>query len=157
MRISDWSSDVCSSDLESGCGKSTTGRAIMQLPKPTSGEVLFDGTDLTKLRGEELRKTRTRLQMIFQDPISSLNPRRRVRDIIAEPLKIWGVGSESARKAQVDEVLEAVGIDPSFAGAKRPHAFSGGQGQRISIARALVPDPQLVSSDETGYDRKTAG
>src|SRR3546814_16009187 len=95
---------------ESGCGKTTTGRAIMQLPKPTSCEVLFDGTDLTKLRGEELRKTRTRLQMIFQDPISSLNPRRRVRDIIAEPLKIWGVGSESERKAQVDEVLEAVEI-----------------------------------------------
>ncbi|HEY9555098.1 MAG TPA: oligopeptide/dipeptide ABC transporter ATP-binding protein [Acidimicrobiales bacterium] len=133
---------------ESGCGKSTTGRAIMQLPKPTSGEVLFDGTDLTKLRGEELRKTRTRLQMIFQDPISSLNPRRRVRDIIAEPLKIWGVGSESERKAQVDEVLEAVGIDPSVAGDKRPHEFSGGQCQRISIARALVLDPKLVICDE---------
>src|SRR3546814_5963233 len=97
MRISDWSSDVCSSDLESGCGKSTTGRAIMQLPNPTSGKVLFDGTDLTKLRGEELRKTRTRLQMIFQDPISPLNPRRRVRDIIAEPLKTRGVGSEAER------------------------------------------------------------
>src|SRR3546814_2480498 len=119
----------------------------MQRPKPTSGEVLFGGTDLTKLRGEELRKTRTRLQMIFQDPISSLNPRRRVRDIIAEPLKIWGVGSESDRKAQVDEVLEAVGIDPSVTGDKRPHEFSGGQSQRISLARALVLDRKLVSCD----------
>src|SRR3546814_7821026 len=123
MRISDWSSDVCSSDLESGCGKSTTGRAIMQLPKPTSGAVLFDGTDLTKLRGEELRKTRTRLQMIFQDPISSLNPRRRVRDIIAEPLRNWDVGSETERKATVDEVLKAVGIDTRAAADKRHHEY----------------------------------
>src|SRR3546814_7942368 len=107
MRISDWSSDVCSSDLESGCGKSTTGRAIMQLPKPTSGEVLFDGTDLTKLRGEELRKTRTRPQMIFQDPISSSNQRRRVRDIIPEPPKTRGAASESEGKPQADEASEA--------------------------------------------------
>src|SRR3546814_20067331 len=119
----------------------------MQLPKPTSGEVLFDGTDLTKLRGEELRKTRTRLQMIFQDPISSLNPRRRVRDIIAEHLKIWGVGSESERTAQVDEVLKTVGIDPSVDGAKRPHEFSGGPRQGKRNAPAPLPEPQRGIED----------
>jgi peptide/nickel transport system ATP-binding protein len=133
---------------ESGCGKSTTGRAIMQLPRPTGGHVRFEGTDLTSLKGEQLRKTRTRLQMIFQDPISSLNPRRRVRDIIAEPLKIWGVDDEGERRKRVTEVLEAVGIDPDVAGEKRPHQFSGGQCQRISIARALVLDPKLVICDE---------
>jgi peptide/nickel transport system ATP-binding protein len=133
---------------ESGCGKSTTGRAIMQLPQPTGGSVRFEGVDLTTLRGEELRRTRTKLQMIFQDPISSLNPRRRVKDIIAEPLRVWGVGNEAERRARVEEVLEAVGLDPSIAGDKRPHQFSGGQCQRISIARSLVLDPKLVICDE---------
>jgi peptide/nickel transport system ATP-binding protein len=133
---------------ESGCGKSTTGRAIMQLPRPTGGKVLFDGTDLTGLKGEQLRRTRTQLQMIFQDPISSLNPRRRVRDIIAEPLKIWGRTDEAERARRVTEVLEAVGIDPDVSGDKRPHQFSGGQCQRISIARSLVLDPKLIICDE---------
>jgi peptide/nickel transport system ATP-binding protein len=133
---------------ESGCGKSTTGRAVMQLPKPTSGVVEFKGTDLTGLRGEKLRRIRTELQMIFQDPISSLNPRRRVRDIVGEPLKIWGRGDETERAAQVHEVLEAVGLDPDVAGEKRPHQFSGGQCQRISIARSLVLDPELIICDE---------
>src|SRR5687768_10557128 len=113
---------------ESGCGKSTTGRAIMQLPHPTSGSVSFNGKDLTKLDREELRRTRTQLQMIFQDPISSLNPRRKIKDIIGEPLAIWG-GDES----KVSEVLEAVGLDPETVGDRRPHQFSRGQCQRISI------------------------
>jgi peptide/nickel transport system ATP-binding protein len=133
---------------ESGCGKSTTGRAIMQLPRPTGGKIVFDGTDLTGLKGEQLRRTRTQLQMIFQDPISSLNPRRRVRDIIAEPLKIWGTKDDAERTRRVTEVLEAVGIDPDVSGDKRPHQFSGGQCQRISIARSLVLDPKLIICDE---------
>jgi peptide/nickel transport system ATP-binding protein len=133
---------------ESGCGKSTTGRAIMQLPRPTGGVVEFQGEDLTQLKGEKLRSVRTKLQFIFQDPISSLNPRRRVRDIVGEPLKIWGRGSEGEREAQVTEVLEAVGLDPGVAGDKRPHQFSGGQCQRISIARSLVLDPDLIICDE---------
>ena len=133
---------------ESGCGKSTTGRAIMQLPPPTSGRVLFEGVDLAGLSGQQLREVRTRLQFIFQDPISSLNPRRRVKDIIAEPLRIWKRGTAEEQRARVDEVLEAVGLDPAVAADRRPHQFSGGQCQRISIARSLVLDPKLVICDE---------
>ncbi|MGH9246287.1 MAG: ABC transporter ATP-binding protein [Acidimicrobiales bacterium] len=133
---------------ESGCGKSTTGRAIMQLPRPTSGRVVFDGRELTRLAGTALRKVRPLIQLIFQDPISSLNPRRKVGDIVAEPLRIWGRGSEAERRRVVDETLDAVGLDPDLARAKRPHQFSGGQCQRISIARALVLEPQLVICDE---------
>jgi peptide/nickel transport system ATP-binding protein len=133
---------------ESGCGKSTTGRAIMQLPPPTSGKVLFEGVDLASLSGQELREVRTRLQFIFQDPISSLNPRRKVKDIIAEPLRIWKRGTDAEQKARVDEVLEAVGLDPKVSAEKRPHQFSGGQCQRISIARALVLEPKVIICDE---------
>ena len=133
---------------ESGCGKSTTGRAVMQLPRPTSGSVVFDGTDLTTLSGEQLRQTRPELQMIFQDPISSLNPRRKVGEIVSEPLAIWGRGSASERKELVASTLDAVGLDPDVAVGKRPHEFSGGQCQRISIARALVLDPKLIICDE---------
>jgi peptide/nickel transport system ATP-binding protein len=133
---------------ESGCGKSTTGRAVMQLPPPTSGRVLFEGNDLAAMSGQQLRETRTRLQFIFQDPISSLNPRRKVKDIVAEPLRIWKRGTDDERKARVIEVLDAVGLDPSVAADKRPHQFSGGQCQRISIARSLVLDPSLVICDE---------
>ena len=133
---------------ESGCGKSTTGRAILQLPPPTAGRVLFEGEDLTTKSSREVRAARRRMQLVFQDPISSLNPRRRVTDIVAEPLRIWGIGSEAERKAKVDEVLEVVGLDPAVAGPKRPHQFSGGQCQRISIARSLVLDPTLVICDE---------
>ena len=97
---------------ESGCGKSTTGKAIMQLPRPKSGQVLFDGTDMTKLDGDELRETRTRMKMIFQDPISSLNPRRKVEDIIAEGLRIWKIGSDEEQQQKVDEAMLAVGLDP---------------------------------------------
>ncbi|HEX9467197.1 MAG TPA: oligopeptide/dipeptide ABC transporter ATP-binding protein [Acidimicrobiia bacterium] len=133
---------------ESGCGKSTTGRAVIQLPRPTSGRVVFDGVDLTGLRGEALRMTRPRLQMIFQDPISSLNPRRRVGDIVAEGLEIWNVGDDDWRTEKVDETLAAVGLDPARTRDRRPHEFSGGQCQRISIARAVVNEPRLIICDE---------
>ena len=133
---------------ESGCGKSTTGKAIMQLPRPNSGQVLFDGADMTKLGGEELRKTRTRMKMIFQDPISSLNPRRRVEDIIGEGLRIWGIGTEEEQQQKIDEAMLAVGLDPAQQRGRRPYQFSGGQCQRISIARAVVTDPKLIICDE---------
>jgi peptide/nickel transport system ATP-binding protein len=133
---------------ESGCGKSTTGRAIMQLPNPTSGSVLFDGSEMTTLAAGELRRMRTRMQMIFQDPISSLNPRRKVKDIVAEGLSIWGstIGTFSA--GRVNETLEAVGLDPEIVADRKPHQFSGGQCQRICIARALVLDPKVIICDE---------
>ncbi|MCU0261248.1 MAG: ABC transporter ATP-binding protein [Ilumatobacteraceae bacterium] len=133
---------------ESGCGKSTTGRAVMQLPRPTSGSVLFEGQELTALDGKAMREARTKMQMIFQDPISSLNPRRKVRDIVMEPLTIWKRGSKSERGSLVDRVLEDVGIDPQRAAESQPHQFSGGQCQRISIARSLVLDPTLIICDE---------
>jgi peptide/nickel transport system ATP-binding protein len=133
---------------ESGCGKSTTGRAVMQLPRPTSGTVRFDGIELTALKGNALRETRPQLQMIFQDPISSLNPRRKVGDIVAEGLEIWSIGDAASRTAKVDEVLGAVGLDPDTARDRRPHEFSGGQCQRISIARAVITDPKLIICDE---------
>src|SRR5882757_3588928 len=133
---------------ESGCGKSTTGRAIMQLPRPTSGSVVFDGRQLTEMSGDTMREARTRMQMIFQDPISSLNPRRKVRDIVMEPLSIWKRGSAAEQRAKVDALLEEVGIDPVRAAESQPHQFSGGQCQRISIARSLVLDPTLIICDE---------
>jgi len=133
---------------ESGCGKSTMGKAVMQLVSAKSGSVTFEGNDLTHLRGELLRALRPKLQMIFQDPISSLNPRRRVRDIVREGLDIWKIGDKSSRNARVNEVLDTVGIDPTVAGPKRPHEFSGGQCQRISIARAVATEPKLIICDE---------
>jgi peptide/nickel transport system ATP-binding protein len=133
---------------ESGCGKSTTGRAIIQLPRPTGGSINFYGSELTTAAGEGLRDLRTNIQMIFQDPISSLNPRRTVSSIIAEPLEIWKIGTPESRKAKVREVMEAVGIDPDTAWDRKPHQFSGGQCQRICIARALVLEPKLIICDE---------
>ncbi|MBV8950710.1 MAG: ATP-binding cassette domain-containing protein [Actinobacteria bacterium] len=151
--VSDVSLDIAEGETlglvgESGCGKSTTGRAVVQLPHPTSGSVRFDGTELTELKGEALRRMRPQLQMIFQDPISSLNPRRRVRDIVGEGLEIWKMGDDRSRRTKTDEVLEAVGLDPDAAGNRRPHEFSGGQCQRISIARAVVTEPKLIICDE---------
>jgi peptide/nickel transport system ATP-binding protein len=131
---------------ESGCGKSSAARAVLQMPRPASGSVRLDGVELTGLRGEALRRTRRRLQMIFQDPVSSLNPRRRVRDIVAEGPRVWGAGNGGA--ARIDEVLEAVGLDPATAAGRRPHEFSGGQCQRISIARALALEPEVLICDE---------
>ncbi len=152
--VSDVSLDVMEGETlglvgESGCGKSTTGRAIVQLPRPTAGSVVFAGQDLTELSGEPLRRMRPQMQLIFQDPISSLNPRRRVSDIVAEPLRIWGNGSsEAERKDKLHEVFDAVGLDLEAIGDRHPHEFSGGQCQRISIARALVLDPRLIICDE---------
>jgi peptide/nickel transport system ATP-binding protein len=133
---------------ESGCGKSTTGRAIMQLPRPTGGSVMFEGRQLTEMSGDDMRRARTRMQMIFQDPISSLNPRRKVRDIVMEPLAIWKRGTAAEQRTKVDALLEEVGIDPQRASESQPHQFSGGQCQRISIARSLVLDPTLIICDE---------
>ena len=133
---------------ESGCGKSTTGKAIIQLPPPTSGTVELGGEDLTALSGEALRAKRTDIQMIFQDPISSLNPRRKVGKVVSEPLDVWGPSRDETIDQTVDRLLEQVGIDPEIARDKHPHEFSGGQCQRISIARALTTDPSLLICDE---------
>ena len=133
---------------ESGCGKSTTGKAIMQLPPPTGGRVIFEGRELTGLSGKEMRQTRTKVQMIFQDPISSLNPRRKIEDIVAEGLDIWKTGDKGARSRKVDEMLLTVGMDPDVARGRRPFQFSGGQCQRISIARAVVTEPEMIICDE---------
>jgi peptide/nickel transport system ATP-binding protein len=133
---------------ESGCGKSTLGRAVLQLRKPVSGTVLFDGHDLTAMQGDTLRKMRQRVQLIFQDPIASLNPRRRIGDIIAEPLVIAGVKDPEKRKRLVCEALTAVGLDPELVIGRLPHEFSGGQCQRICIARALVLNPEFIVCDE---------
>jgi peptide/nickel transport system ATP-binding protein len=151
--ISDISFDVAEGETlgvvgESGCGKSTTGRAILQLPKPSEGSVIFEGKDITAMPPETLRLTRRRLQMIFQDPVSSLNPRRRVRDIVAEPLVISGEKDKAVIDRKVRAVLAAVGVDAESAMDRRPHQFSGGQCQRICIARALVQEPKLIVCDE---------
>ena len=133
---------------ESGCGKSTLGRAVLQLRRPTSGRVLFDGHDLTAMQGDALRLMRRRVQLIFQDPIASLNPRRKIGDIVAEPLVIAGVKDPIKRKELVYEVLTAVGLDPNLVIGRLPHEFSGGQCQRICIARALILNPEFIVCDE---------
>ncbi|MBA3943751.1 MAG: ATP-binding cassette domain-containing protein [Herpetosiphonaceae bacterium] len=132
---------------ESGCGKSTAGRAILQLYKPTAGEVMFRGQDLTKLGGSEMRTMRRSVQMIFQDPYASLNPRMTVGDIIAEPIRVHHLRKGGAVRARVQELLQLVGLNPYFAN-RYPHEFSGGQRQRIGIARALAVEPDFVVCDE---------
>jgi peptide/nickel transport system ATP-binding protein len=133
---------------ESGCGKSTLGRAVLQLRRPVSGQVVFDGHDLVAMHGDALRQMRRRVQLIFQDPIASLNPRRRIGDIVAEPLVIAGVKDRAERERRVREVLSAVGLDPDLVMGRLPHEFSGGQCQRVSIARALVLNPEFIICDE---------
>ena len=132
---------------ESGCGKSTTGRAILQLIKPTAGSVVFEGEDLTKLSPGEIRKKRARMQMIFQDPYGSLDPRFTVGEIVAEPLKNFNRGNAKEIQEKVADLLEVVGLNPFFMN-RFSHEFSGGQRQRIGIARALALRPSLVVADE---------
>jgi oligopeptide transport system ATP-binding protein len=132
---------------ESGCGKTTTGRAVMRLYDPTAGTIRFDGVDITALRGEDLRRLRRRMQMIFQDPYASLNPRMNVSGIVGEPLDIHAVGAKGERRERVGELLAMVGLDPEY-GDRYPHEFSGGQRQRIGIARALALHPELIVADE---------
>ena len=133
---------------ESGCGKSTLGKAILQLPKPNSGSVNFLSTELTTLGKKELRDMRPAMQMIFQDPVSSLDPRLSVAKIVDEPLKIWDRGDELWRSKKVDELLNAVGLEPALVRDRRSYEFSGGQCQRISIARSLALEPLLLICDE---------
>ena len=133
---------------ESGCGKSTAGRAIMQLPSPTSGSIRLGETEMTALGAEELRRSRTQLQMIFQDPISSLNPRRKVKALITEGPSIWGGKDKAAIEARAREVLAEVGLDPDMVWDRTPRELSGGQCQRVCIARALMLDPKVLICDE---------
>lgn len=132
---------------ESGCGKSTTGRTILQLLKPTAGEVKFLDKELTALGKTDLRKARRNMQMIFQDPYASLNPRMTVGDIIGEPLQIHHIGDAKSREERVQELLRVVGLNPYFVN-RYPHEFSGGQRQRIGIARALATNPSFIVADE---------
>jgi oligopeptide transport system ATP-binding protein len=132
---------------ESGCGKSTTGRAILQLYRPTAGEVLFEGKDLVKLKDNELRPMRRQMQMIFQDPYASLNPRMTVGSIVSEPLEVHNIGTKPERLERVRELLRVVGLNPYFIN-RYPHEFSGGQRQRIGVARALAVNPSFIVCDE---------
>ena len=132
---------------ESGCGKSTFGRSLVRLVKPTAGKVRFDGVDVARLGTAGLRALRRRMPIVFQDPISSLNPRRSIGETIAEPLRYAGTGDPDSQARKAAELLERVGLDPSFA-SRKPHQLSGGQCQRVSIARALAADPQLLICDE---------
>jgi len=132
---------------ESGCGKSTTGRTILQLYRPTAGEVHFEGVDLVHLKGEDLRKMRRKMQMIFQDPYASLNPRMTVADIVGEPLMVHSVATGKEIQERVQHLLKLVNLNPSFAG-RYPHEFSGGQRQRIGVARALALQPSFIICDE---------
>ncbi|MFN2182880.1 MAG: ABC transporter ATP-binding protein [Anaerolineae bacterium] len=132
---------------ESGCGKSTTGRAMLQLYRPTAGDVYFEDKNLTELKGEKLRRMRRRMQMIFQDPYASLNPRMTVGDIIGEPMLVHNIAKGKERRSQVQDLLRVVGLNPYFVN-RYPHEFSGGQRQRIGVARALALRPEFIICDE---------
>jgi len=133
---------------ESGCGKSTTGRTILRLMDPTEGEVWFNGKDLAKLSKEQMRQMRKDIQMVFQDPYASLNPRKTIKQILLEPLEVHGIGgSRSERIKQVEEIIEVVGLRKEHLD-RYPHDFSGGQRQRIGIARALILKPKVIIADE---------
>ncbi len=132
---------------ESGCGKSTTGRTILQLYRPTSGDVVFDDVNLVTLKGNDLRKMRRKMQMIFQDPYASLNPRMTISEIVGEPLIVHQVASGKEVEQRVEHLLELVGLSPTFAN-RFPHEFSGGQRQRIGVARALALQPSFIVCDE---------
>ncbi len=132
---------------ESGSGKSTTGYCILQLIRPTGGSIRFQGKELTTLKGEQLRKTRQDMQIVFQDPYSSLDPRMTVGNIVSEPLEVHGMGTRRSRTETVRRLLEVVGFNPNFTN-RYPHEFSGGQRQRIGIARALALNPKLIVCDE---------
>jgi len=132
---------------ESGCGKTTLGQTIIRLYDPTGGQVIFDGTDISRLAPRQMRPYRRDIQMIFQDPSASLDPRMTVGSVISEPLNVFGIGSKSERRERVQELLRVVGLNAYFAN-RYPHEFSGGQRQRIGIARALALNPKLVICDE---------
>ena len=132
---------------ESGCGKSTLGRCVVRLLTPTEGDIVFQGTSIGRLGPRALRPLRREMQMVFQDPYASLNPRKRVGSIVGDPLKIHGIGNSKERKTQVEELLETVGLSPEHYN-RFPHEFSGGQRQRIGVARALALRPKLIVADE---------
>jgi oligopeptide transport system ATP-binding protein len=132
---------------ESGCGKSTTGRTLLQLYRPTAGEVYYEGENLVEMKGERLRRQRRKMQMIFQDPYASLNPRMTVGSIVGEPLEVHNVAAGQARQERVQELLQLVGLNPYFVN-RYPHEFSGGQRQRIGVARALALNPSFIVCDE---------
>jgi len=132
---------------ESGCGKSTVGRCVLRLHEPTSGEVWFEGKEITNLPAREMQALRREMQIIFQDPYASLNPRHSILSIVSEPLKIHGIGTQQERTERVADLLAKVGLDPRYM-HRYPHEFSGGQRQRIGIARALALNPKLIICDE---------
>ncbi|NRG25818.1 dipeptide ABC transporter ATP-binding protein [Bacillus circulans] len=147
LDFSIYSGETISLVGESGCGKSTTGRAIVKLDPPTDGKILFEGRDMAAIQNKELRKIRTDMQIIFQDPYSSLNPRKRIGDLLAEPLIAHRLATKEEASKKVDRMLEIVGLT-KFHKSRYPHEFSGGQRQRVGIARALMLNPKLIVCDE---------
>jgi oligopeptide/dipeptide ABC transporter ATP-binding protein len=150
--IDDVSFDIFSGETlglvgESGCGKSTVGRCILRLYEPTSGEIFFENQNITNLPNKQMQALRREMQIIFQDPYASLNPRLNILSIVSEPLKIHGIGSKNERRERVADLLKKVGLDPNYM-TRYPHEFSGGQRQRIGIARALALNPKLIIADE---------